>query len=240
MEKHQRASAGTAIIAKSAESADGQLRAEAAVTTATSAAGTVITVTPTVEITDPFLATRVVPPHIGTGPRESSAEPAETAATAAERPPAESSAEPAETAITAKSAENTSVESSTVKPQKKTVAATVGATTASGTPLQVQLPPISINFPPMQQSPAAPADGRRDQPQPEAKPSIMMPLGSITRQIEVTTRGMEIQVGSTLLMYYDWLRGRGYERSLSEFINQTVEAYFAEKGLMLGITFRRD
>ena len=90
------------------------------------------------------------------------------------------------------------------------------------------------------QTPTSTAEGHRDQPQPEAKPSMMMPLGSITREIEVTTKGMEIQVGSTLLMYYDWLRGRGYERSLSEFINQTVEAYFTEKGLMLGITLRRD
>ena len=90
------------------------------------------------------------------------------------------------------------------------------------------------------QPPTSTAEGRRDQPQLEAKPSIMMPLGSITKEIEVTTKGMEIQVGSTLLMYYDWLRSKGYERSLSEFINQTVEAYFTEKGLMLGITFKRD
>ena len=127
-----------------------------------------------------------------------------------------------------------------VEPQKKTATATAETSTAQATQTVAGKPivqPIHIHIP----KEALPsAEGRRDQSQPEVKPSIMMPLGSVTKEIEVTTKGMEIQVGSTLLMYYDWLRGRGYERSLSEFINQTVEAYFTEKGLVLGITFRRD
>jgi len=119
-----------------------------------------------------------------------------------------------------------------VEPQKKTA-----ETTSNRLPLRDLVVYVQTPTPP---TGTAPAEGHRDQPQPEAKPSIMMPLGSITKEIEVTTKGMEIQVGSTLLMYYDWLRSKGYERSLSEFINQTVEAYFTEKGLMLGITFKRD
>jgi len=183
---------------------------------------TIITVKPTIEIADPFLSTRVVAPYTGTGPGESIAKPASAATS--------ESIEPVGTPSTAPT---TAIEQPIVEPQKKTAKATVGVATASGTPLQVQLPPMHFHIP------TSTAEGRRDQPQPEAKPSLMMPLGSVTKEIEVTTKGMEIQVGSTLLTYYDWVRSRGYERSLSEFINQTVEAYFTEKGLVLGITFRR-
>jgi len=176
---------------------------------------TVITVTPTVEIADPFLSTRVVPPHIGTGVGESSVKPSVTFETF-EKP----SLTPEEPSVT--------LEQPAVEPQKKTATATVSKSIVQ--PIHIHIPKEALPS----------AEGRRDQSQPEVKPSIMMPLGSVTKEIEVTTKGMEIQVGSTLLMYYDWLRSKGYERSLSEFINQTVEAYFTEKGLMLGITFKRD
>jgi len=109
-------------------------------------------------------------------------------------------------------------ESSAVEPQKETATATVTATTASGTPLQLQLPPITINF----LSLAGVTEGHRDQPKLEAKPeatpsqepqpTVIMPLGAITKEIEVTTKGMELQIGSTVLIYYDWLRSRGYDR----------------------------
>jgi len=173
---------------------------------------TVITVTPTVQIADPFLSNRVVPPHIGTGVGESSVKPSVTS----EKP----SLTPEEPSVTP--------EQPAVEPQKKTATATASKPIVQ--PIHIHIPKEALPS----------AEGHRDQPQLEAKPSMMMPLGSITREIEVTTKGMEIQVGSTLLMYYDWLRSKGYERSLSEFINQTVEAYFTEKGLMLGITFKRD
>jgi len=211
--------AASTIVAKPPEPSKPAIVQQSIATTPTE---TMITVKPTIEIADPFLSTRVVPPYTGTGPGESIVKPASAAAS-----------EPIEPAGTPATAPTTAIEQPIVEPQKKTAKATVGVATASGTPLQVQLPPMHFHIP------TSTAEGRRDQPQPEAKPSIMMPLGSVTKEIEVTTKGMEIQVGSTLLTYYDWVRSRGYERSLSEFINQTVEAYFTEKGLVLGITFRR-
>ena len=117
---------------------------------------TVITVKPTVEITDPFLSTRVVPPHIGLGVGES-AKPSVTS----EKP----SLTPEQPSVTSERPATVSEQSTVmpeqpaVEPQKKTATATVGATTASGTPLQVQLPPMHFHIP------TAPAEGRGDQPQ---------------------------------------------------------------------------
>jgi len=236
MEKHEKALAEKPLAKPSTEAAIIAKPTESTVTTTSSATETVITVKPTVEIADPFLSNRVAPPHIGTGVGESIAKPS-AIAEASVKPLAENATEPlAEKPATGPIAKDASA----VGPQKETATATAETATAQATQTVTGKPivqPIHIHIP----KEALPsAEGRRDQPQLEAKPSIMMPLGSVTREIEVTTKGMEIQVGSTLLMYYDWLRGRGYERSLSEFINQTVEAYFTEKGLMLGITFRRD
>jgi len=177
-----------------------------------------------------YLATRVELPKTLDLSKAVPLQPVSTLPTSLPQAPASTSAD----------SKGGSEESKGVEQQKKTVEAT------SETP---QTPPAPSTVPPTAPSSQVyilpvmqpvPTEGRRDQPQPEATPSVMMPLGGVAREIEVTTKGMEIQVGSTLLMYYDWVRSRGYERSLSEFINQTVEAYFTEKGLMLGITLRRD
>jgi len=237
MQKHQQASTEKATTTEPAERTEPQLKGQATVTTTTSATGTTITVKPTIEITDPFLSSRVESPStidtsVGSGRSTKQSD------------VAEASVKPS-TETTVKPLTESSTKPSTVEPQKRMVPATVGATTAFGTPIQLQLPPIHINIPSIQQATTVPAEkpsteGHRDQLQSEAAPSIMMPLQGITREIEVTTKGMEIQIGSTVLMYYDWLRSRGYGRTFSEFVNQTVEAYFAEKGLLLGITFRKD
>jgi len=177
------------------------------------------TVVPIAKIDDPFLSRPIeVYAHIETPETK-----ADTNRTATE-----GSKDTVKTEDTAASStagtEETVVEPSKAEPQKKTATAipetvTAQATqTVAGKPI---VPPIHIHIP----KEALPsAEGHRDQPQPEAKPSQMTPLGSISREIEVTTRGMEIQVGSAVLKCYDWVRGRGYERTFSEFINQTVEA----------------
>ena len=137
------------------------------------------TVVPIAKIDDPFLSRPIeVYAHIETP---------ETKDSVTDRTATEGIKNTQSSTVTAETKE-TVAEPSKVEPQKKT--ATAQATqTVAGKPI---VQPIHIRIP---KEALSSVEGRRDQPQPEAKPSIMMPLGSVTKEIEVTTKGMEIQVG---------------------------------------------
>lgn len=46
-----------------------------------------------------------------------------------------------------------------------------------------------------------------------------------------TTIPKKIEFNTKTIMYYEWAKNRGYERSLGDFLNEICEAYFRAKGV---------
>ena len=179
---------------------------------------TVITVKPTVEISGPFVARQVESPKAIDAPGDSVG----TAATTREEV------------------------ATVVEPQKKTATATAEATTASGKPLQVQLPPMHFHIP------VPGAEGRRDQPRmvvvdeskgEEREPVISteglkggLPAEVTTHQVELSTAAPKIALSHKTFLLYDYARGVGFKGSLADFIEQTIEDYFAERKIRVTVS----
>ncbi len=55
------------------------------------------------------------------------------------------------------------------------------------------------------------------------------------RRMPMSVRPISITLSPKTLIYYDWLKSQGYSKSLSEFINETIDLFFRERGIGIGI-----
>ena len=58
--------------------------------------------------------------------------------------------------------------------------------------------------------------------------------GYVRRTVETSTWGRQIEFTPTTIWYYTYLQSHGFTGSFSDFINQTILAYFKEKGVTVG------
>jgi hypothetical protein len=50
----------------------------------------------------------------------------------------------------------------------------------------------------------------------------------------------QVTVDTTTLIYYEWFKGKGYNGSLGDFLNETVQAYMMLKGVGLAVVIREE
>jgi len=182
---------------------------------------------PSPSLSDPFLANRIaidlskaIPLQVGSGTPQSTS-------SSEQNPPSESTLQP-----------KGGIEGSKgVEQQKKTVESTPPI------PPQVYILPVPET---LLQS------GHRDQPRMvvvdeskggEREPVISteglrggLPAEVTTHQVELSTAAPKIALSHKTFLLYDYARGVGFKGSLAEFIEQTIEDYFAERKIRVTVS----